>query len=34
MTDYTKTPDAVARLTPEQRRVTQHAGTAPAFGPA
>ncbi len=34
MTDYTKTPEAVARLTPEQRRVTQHDGTEPAFGNA
>ncbi len=31
MTDYTKTPEAIARLTPEQRRVTQDDGTEPAF---
>lgn len=27
MTDYRKTDDALARLTPEQFRVTQHSGT-------
>jgi len=29
--DYTPTPEAIARLTPEQRRVTQSGGTEPAF---
>lgn len=28
---YRKTPEALARLTPEQRRVTQDAGTEPPF---
>jgi peptide-methionine (R)-S-oxide reductase len=33
MTDYRKTPEAVARLTPEQYRVTQQSGTeAPGTG--
>ena len=27
MASYTKSPDAIARLTPEQFRVTQHSGT-------
>ena len=27
MPHYTKSPDAIARLTPEQLRVTQHSGT-------
>ncbi len=27
MTDYSKSPDAIARLTPEQYRVTQQSGT-------
>lgn len=27
MTHYRKDPDAIARLTPEQHRVTQHSGT-------
>lgn len=30
-TDYSKTPEAIARLTPAQRRVTQDDGTEPAF---
>ena len=30
-TDYRKTPEAVARLTANQRRVTQDDGTEPAF---
>lgn len=29
--EYRKTPEAIARLTPEQRRVTQDDGTEPAF---
>lgn len=29
--DYRRTPEAVARLTPEQYRVTQEEGTEPAF---
>ena len=29
--DYRKDPDALARLTPTQRRVTQDGGTEPAF---
>ena len=29
--DYSKTPEALARLTPQQYRVTQEAGTEPAF---
>ena len=33
MQTYRKTPEALARLTPEQRRVTQHSGTeAPGTG--
>ena len=33
MADYRKTPEAVARLTPEQYRVTQQSGTeAPGTG--
>lgn len=31
MTDYTKDPDAIARLDPMQRRVTQENGTEPPF---
>lgn len=31
MTSYAKTPEALARLTPEQFRVTQHSGTERAF---
>ena len=27
MKTYTKSPDAIAKLTPEQFRVTQHSGT-------
>jgi len=30
-TDYRATPEAVARLTPMQRKVTQNDGTEPAF---
>ncbi|MBC7706945.1 MAG: peptide-methionine (R)-S-oxide reductase MsrB [Rhodoferax sp.] len=30
MTTYTKSPQALAKLTPEQRRVTQQSGTEPA----
>ncbi len=30
-TDYTKSPDALARLTPEQYAVTQQSATEPAF---
>ena len=29
MSEYRKTPDAVARLTPEQYRVTQEGATEP-----
>jgi peptide-methionine (R)-S-oxide reductase len=29
--DYSKNPEAVSRLTPEQYRVTQKNGTEPAF---
>ncbi len=29
---YTKNPEVIARLTPEQYRVTQRSGTEPAFG--
>jgi peptide-methionine (R)-S-oxide reductase len=33
MSKFRKTPEAVAKLTPEQRRVTQHSGTeAPGTG--
>ncbi|HUN32401.1 MAG TPA: peptide-methionine (R)-S-oxide reductase MsrB [Trebonia sp.] len=28
---YRKDPEAIARLTPEQYRITQHSGTEPAF---
>jgi hypothetical protein len=28
---YSKNPDAIARLSAEQRRVTQEGGTEPAF---
>jgi peptide-methionine (R)-S-oxide reductase len=31
MAEYTKNPEAIARLTPEQRHVTQEGGTEPAF---
>lgn len=31
MSNYTRTPEAIARLTPEQRRVTQEAGTERPF---
>jgi peptide-methionine (R)-S-oxide reductase len=31
MAEYTKDPDAIARLTREQRHVTQEGGTEPAF---
>lgn len=31
MSKYSKTPEAVSRLTPEQLRVTQNNGTEPAF---
>jgi peptide-methionine (R)-S-oxide reductase len=31
MTNYTKTPDAIARLTPEQFAVTQHSATERPF---
>jgi peptide-methionine (R)-S-oxide reductase len=31
MSKYSKTPEAVSRLTPEQFRVTQNSGTEPAF---
>ncbi|HET8940803.1 MAG TPA: peptide-methionine (R)-S-oxide reductase MsrB [Rudaea sp.] len=31
MPNYTRTPEAIARLTPEQRRVTQQAGTERPF---
>ena len=31
MSKYSKTPEAVSRLTPEQFRVTQRNGTEPAF---
>jgi peptide-methionine (R)-S-oxide reductase len=31
MSKYSKTPEAVSRLTPEQFRVTQNNGTEPAF---
>ncbi len=31
MTKYEKTPEALAKLTPEQYRVTQHSGTERAF---
>ncbi len=31
MSDYRKTPEALARLTPEQHRVTQEAGTEHPF---
>jgi peptide-methionine (R)-S-oxide reductase len=34
MNDYIKTPEALARLTREQRWVTQQDGTEPAFGNA
>ena len=29
--DYRKTPEALARLTPQQYKVTQEEGTEPAF---
>lgn len=31
MTKYTKTPEAIAKLTPMQKRVTQENGTEPPF---
>ena len=31
MSQYQKDPEALSRLTPEQYRVTQHAGTEPPF---
>jgi peptide-methionine (R)-S-oxide reductase len=34
MHEYRKDPEAIARLSPEQRRVTQEGGTEPAFNNA